>query len=301
MKQTIGNFEECDQTTLVKLVVDAFRRIVVHYGFWFAQVEHQLGLERALEVEDQVWGPDLANQMTRLGKILGFEVKDGLPTALTALPKEALLELLHNLAINWLANDGIWFQAVEGGQGMNDAKRCNDTCWTRFSPFEAARIKKVLGLPQRGGLEALKQALSFRLYALINSQSMEQPDEHTLLFYMNECRVQRARQRKGLPDYPCLSVGLVEYPYFARAIDDRIQTECLACPPQLRCPAPGSPGRMVLRLEVHDCKLIDTPPGGGTESTRRSNTWTSRPRRRPPAASRKNKKPPGPCWRPAWP
>jgi hypothetical protein len=48
---------------------------------------------------------------------------------------------------------------------------------------------------------------------------------------MNECRVQAARKRKGLPDYPCKSAGLVEYPYFATAIDDRIFTECIGCPP----------------------------------------------------------------------
>ncbi len=48
---------------------------------------------------------------------------------------------------------------------------------------------------------------------------------------MNECRVQSARKRKGLDDYPCKSAGLVEYAYFARSIDDRIQTECIGCPP----------------------------------------------------------------------
>lgn len=44
-------------------------------------------------------------------------------------------------------------------------------------------------------------------------------------------RVQAARKRKGLEDYPCKSGGLVEYTYFARAIDSRITTECITCPP----------------------------------------------------------------------
>ena len=39
------------------------------------------------------------------------------------------------------------------------------------------------------------------------------------------------RQRKGLADYPCKSAGMVEYPFFARAIDPRIRTECVGCPP----------------------------------------------------------------------
>jgi hypothetical protein len=213
------------------MIMDSFRRTVVHYGHWFAQVEHQLGLEKAMEMENRVWGPSLGNQMGRLAKTLGFELRDGIPAALADLPRETLVDLLEKLGVNWLANDGIWFQAVENQFGMNDAKRCNDSCWTRYSPFEAGRIKELLGLPEQGGIPALKKALAFRMYALINRQSIEDIDENTIIFRMNDCRVQAARKRKGLPDYPCKSVGLVEYPYFAAAVDSRITTECVGCPP----------------------------------------------------------------------
>jgi hypothetical protein len=114
---------------------------------------------------------------------------------------------------------------------MDYAKRCNDTCWSRFSPYEALRIKKLLKLPQSPGLEGLKVALGFRMYARINKQSIEEIDETSFIFRMNDCRVQSARKRKGLADYPCRSVGMVEYPFFASAIDQRIETECIGCPP----------------------------------------------------------------------
>ena len=48
---------------------------------------------------------------------------------------------------------------------------------------------------------------------------------------MNECRVQSARKRRGLPDYPCKSAGVVEYTHFATGMDPRITTECIGCPP----------------------------------------------------------------------
>ena len=222
---------QADQEMLVRIVMDGFRRTMVHYGLWLAQVEHQVGLDQALAVEDEVWQASLGNQMDRLGKTLGFAVENGAPAALKALPREALLDLIEKLSINWLANDGIWFQAVEKRFGMGDAKRCNDTCWTRYSPYEAARIKRLLNLPEQGGIPALQQALSLRMYAFINTQSIEVVDEHCLIFYMNNCRVQAARKRKGLADYPCKSAGMVEYPTFARAIDPRIRTECVGCPP----------------------------------------------------------------------
>ena len=48
---------------------------------------------------------------------------------------------------------------------------------------------------------------------------------------MNDCRVQSMRKKKGLPDYPCKAAGLIEYEKFASAVDGRIRTRCIACPP----------------------------------------------------------------------
>ena len=48
---------------------------------------------------------------------------------------------------------------------------------------------------------------------------------------MVDCRVQSARKRKGLDDFPCKSVGIEEYSGFARTIDERIKTTCISCPP----------------------------------------------------------------------
>ena len=126
-----GDINRADTRFLARLAVDAFRRIIIHYGAWFAETAHQVGLEKAMAVEDGIWDASLKNQMTRLGKTLGFPVEDGIPQALGALPREVLIDLIQNTAVNWLANDGIWFQAVENAFGMDDAKRSNDTCWTR--------------------------------------------------------------------------------------------------------------------------------------------------------------------------
>lgn len=231
MPNTQLSLQQADPDLLVRFIMDAVHRIVVHHGQWMAQVEHQLGTEAAMAVEDEVWKASLANQMNRIGKALDFEVAGGIPAILRQLPRETMDALARALGINWLANDGIWFQAIEKRFGMVDAKRCNDTCWGRFSPFEALRIKQLIGLPEQGGIPALKQAIAFRMYAVVNTQSFEDVSPTSTIFRMNACRVQAARKRKGLPDYPCKSAGLVEYPYFARAIDSRIQTECVACPP----------------------------------------------------------------------
>lgn len=224
--------EAMDEDGLNEMVVEAFHRILVHYAFWMMETLHQFGGEKTMELESRVWEADFANQIKRLSKTLGFSLNPkGIPTAISEMTREGRIDLLEKLGVNWLANDGIWFQAVENEKGMIDAKRVNDTCWMRFSPFEAGRIKRHLGLSEQPGLEGLKKALAFRMYALINRQSVEDIDENSFIFRMNECRVQSARKRKGLPDYPCKSAGLVEYPYFASSVDKRIITECVGCPP----------------------------------------------------------------------
>jgi hypothetical protein len=150
---------------------------------------------------------------------------------LEELSREDLLKLLDVYAKNWLAHDGCWFLALEEHFGMEAAIEMDIRSWERFSVAEAGRIMRAFDIPQGGGLKALEKALGYRLYAGVNEQAATWTEDGALEFRMIECRVQSARRRKGLPDFPCKPVGVVEYGYFARAIDPRIKTECLACPP----------------------------------------------------------------------
>jgi hypothetical protein len=231
MKNADERIEDLDHEDTARFVIDLFHRMIIHYALWFTEVRHQMGMEKALDTLEPAFQKSFAIQMKRLSKNFGFQMKDDIPKPLLDMSPKALFNLMDDVAVNWLANDGVWFQTVEFASGMNDAKRCNDSCWAHFSPFEARSVKNFLKLPERAGLEGLKKALRFRLYARINTQSFIDENPDSFIFQMNTCRVQAARKRKGLADYPCKSGGIVEYTYFARAIDSRIQTECIACPP----------------------------------------------------------------------
>jgi hypothetical protein len=147
------------------------------------------------------------------------------------LSREDLIKLVETYAKNWLAHDGCWFLAAEEKFGMETAIELDTRAWACFSPLEARRIMQAFGIAEGGGLEALEKALDYRLYASINRQAAERVRGDTLRFRMVECRVQQARQRKGLPPFPCKSVGLVEYAQFARAVDPGIETTCVHAPP----------------------------------------------------------------------
>ena len=226
-----AKLEDLSSEELVRFIMDLSHRMSVHHALWFREVEHQLGMERALEILEETAEKSRNISVKRLGKTLGFTVNEGLPQPLLDLPREKLLDLTADLGKNWLAMDGRGFQEVEMAYGMNDAIRCNDSCWHRFSQVEARMIKNFLGLPENAGITGLKAALGYRLYARINEQSIIDEGPNAIIFQMNDCRVQSARKRKGLDDYPCKSAGLVEYSRFAWGIDKRIRTECIGCPP----------------------------------------------------------------------
>jgi len=231
MRKEVEKPEDLNQEELALFALDMFHRIIVHYTQWFGEVWHQFGSKEALNIMKTAKANSYSIQMNRLAKVLGFEMVNGIPKPLLEMSREELINLINNLGVNWLADDGVWFQAVESHRDMYDAKRCNDSCWTRFSPFEVWSIKQFLGLPEKAGLEGLKRALRFRMYARVNVQSIIDETPGTVVFQMNDCRVQSARTRRGLEDYPCKSAGLVEYRLFGESIDPRIKTECIACPP----------------------------------------------------------------------
>jgi len=145
--------------------------------------------------------------------------------------KQELLKIIDVYAKAWQAMDGAYFLSLEERYGIDTAIEIDKAAWKTFSPVEASRIMKEFDISPGGGLEALEKALGYRVYAALNRQSTKWNDNDTLVFTMEECRVQVARSRKGLPEFPCKEVGLVEYTEFAKTIDPRIRTRCVYCPP----------------------------------------------------------------------
>ncbi len=147
------------------------------------------------------------------------------------LSKEELIKIIVDDAKNWLAHDGLWFQAIERRYGMEATLDADIEAWRYFTVIEAKRIMSRLGMKPGGGIPALVECLKHRFYARLNLQDCIEQTDKRVVFRMLECRVQVARKRHGLADHPCKSVGIVEYGEFAKAIDPRIETSCIACPP----------------------------------------------------------------------
>ncbi len=150
---------------------------------------------------------------------------------LFALDKEELIKIIIDDAKDWIAMDGVWFQAVEFEYGLKETLKFDEMAWVRFSVIEANRIMNRIGLEPGGGIPALMTCLENRLYARLNKIVFLEVEDKRLVYKMATCRIQETRKRKGLPDFPCKSVGIIEYSNFAKTVDPRIKTRCLICPP----------------------------------------------------------------------
>ncbi|HIY84436.1 MAG TPA: hypothetical protein H9823_11450 [Candidatus Rubneribacter avistercoris] len=153
--------------------------------------------------------------------------------ALRALSRDDLQELLVIYAKNLIALDGTWFQSLEQDDGMDAAMHHDVEAWRRFSKSEARRIKSFLGLEERPGLEGLARALPLRCQSAANADELFFDEDGALVYRITDCRVQNARERKGMGFHPCKRVGIVEHREFARGIDERIRCECLSCFPEV--------------------------------------------------------------------
>ena len=146
--------------------------------------------------------------------------------------KEDLLKIIDIYSKNWLALDGVWFQSIEQKFGMDEAIEHDENAWRNFTVIEAGRIKNFLHLTDHPGIEGLKKALGLRIYANINRDEIIVRD-NVLIYRTLDCRVQNTRKRKEMEFHPCKSVGILEYTYFARTIDDRFSCEAISCFPDI--------------------------------------------------------------------
>ncbi len=205
------DFTELPREELLRLVGTFFGYLLVHYGMWFTEVVHHHGSDTAVKLESEVLPQYFPLAAKRLAPHLGIEMEGSVPRVLASKSREELLLLLKDIAKTWVTSDGVWFQAVESSLGMAAAKMVNDTCWSHFGQVEAFKMSEQLGLSPNGGLEALERALHLELYSTISAHTAAWEKDGSLVFTINECRVQTSRRRKEMDDYPCKSAGMTQY------------------------------------------------------------------------------------------
>lgn len=152
---------------------------------------------------------------------------------LEGLSREELAGLVEAYAKSIIAMDGVWFQAIEREQGMDSAMHLDEEAWKAYTVSDAKRLKRLLGLSEHPGLDGLEQCLRMRSTTFAHGNVRIERTDDALVYTIGDCRVQRARERKGMEFHPCKCVGMHEYGGLARTVDSRIKCECLSCYPEV--------------------------------------------------------------------
>ena len=104
-----------ERQKLIQQMMEAIRQTASHYGLWLAESVHQVGLETALEAEQEA-GDRLTGILEhRLCRVLG---KKSMEEICAEMDDKTMAELVKSLHTSWLAADGVWFQAIECQAGQ---------------------------------------------------------------------------------------------------------------------------------------------------------------------------------------
>lgn len=70
---TVTKIDDLDHEHTAKLVLGMFHRTIIHYALWLNEVNHQMGMEKALDILNTASERGYGIQMKRLSKVPGYE------------------------------------------------------------------------------------------------------------------------------------------------------------------------------------------------------------------------------------
>jgi hypothetical protein len=101
------------------------------------------------------------------------DVRNPVHAQLEQLPKQTLIKLIKMYSWNWHTCDGLWFSGVEDRYGTEKALEIDIRMWDISSKTEARRIKEVLALPEKAGLDAVLRTINLMSWAAKCSYNMK--------------------------------------------------------------------------------------------------------------------------------
>ena len=147
----------------------------------------------------------------------------------SSMGEKELREYLDFLLRQYRLADAFWFLAVEETLGTEAAVKLNEEVWIKIAPLTAREIKSRFAI-EGEGVPAVMEALSYFPWAKIIGYEIEQMGDKAVL-RVPSCPSQEARVRHGLGEFPCKAMHWGEFSGFARAIDERVEVQCVMAPP----------------------------------------------------------------------
>jgi hypothetical protein len=102
--------------------------------------------------------------------------------------------------------------------------------WKISSKLEARRIKEILDIPEKGGVDAVLRTINFMSWAAKCGYRIDRIGD-TALLTLIECPPQEARVKSGKGEFACRPTFEFGFQNVADVIDKRVKVSCKYCPP----------------------------------------------------------------------
>jgi len=148
---------------------------------------------------------------------------------LTALSKKELAGMIESFCHSTYAVDGLWFQAVEKLLGTETAIKLDKEVWSKAGFGEAHRLKKLTEI--KNDLYGLAKAFNLHSMFQVTEYDVSMHSYEILVFTVTNCKMQKARIKKGLGEFACKDVGIACMEGFSKGINPDSKVKCVTCPP----------------------------------------------------------------------
>jgi len=148
---------------------------------------------------------------------------------LAKLAKDKIIDYCEMMANNWWNLQNNWMLNISKDYGSEIAAKYDALVFGRQAEVQAWRIKKFLKLGD--DMNSFIKAVGLStLLANVDYDISEVNDKHCRI-RVTSCSMQLARRKVGLPELPCKIAGIAANSKFALAMNPKIKTTCVICPP----------------------------------------------------------------------
>jgi len=150
---------------------------------------------------------------------------------LVKMGMEKLLDYFFLQIRNLWRVDGLYFLGIEKKFGTDAATEIDAGVWGAMAQIEAKSLQKMFNIGENPDIPTIMNLLCKSSWALDQPFKSVEVSAKRAILSIDRCRTQETRLSKGLSEFPCKKVRLGYLKNFAKALNPKVDVNCLVCPP----------------------------------------------------------------------